>query len=390
MAMLDRRPVWVEIDLDALGSNMEKICREVKKGTLVAAVVKADAYGHGAIPAAIECLRHGADCLAVAVLDEAVELRQAGITAKILILGHTSGYRAEELINYGIDACVFRYEDAEMFSKEAERQHRSVTIHIGIDSGMGRIGYRPTVESVKEIKKISHLPGVIIEGIFTHFCVSDVTDTSFTKKQHKKFEEICDQLEREGVHIPLRHSCNSAALLNYKEYQDDMVRPGIILYGLAPSADVDIQRIGLQPVMSLKCRVNHIKEISEGDSISYGRTYIAEGTRKVASLPMGYADGLARNFSNKMHMLVHGRRVPQIGRICMDQCMIDVTDIPDIKMYDEVVIYGKQEGTCIPIEELCDMLGTIPNEMVCRIARRVPRLYLRKGKVVMRKEYLQH
>jgi alanine racemase len=381
--------MWVEIDLDTLGSNMRKIRQAVNPHALITAVVKADAYGAGAVIASKELLKNGADRLAVSVLDEAVELRQGGVTAKILILGPTDGARAEELINFGVDAAVFHYQDALIFSKEAVRQNRPVSLHIAIDSGMGRIGYRGTDEDIQEIIAISKLPNVILEGIFTHFAVADTTDKTYTREQYKKFSEICDRLKAANVNINVRHCSNSAAILDLPEYHDDMVRAGIIMYGLAPSDEVDIKPFGLEPVMSLKCCVEHVKTIQTGDSVSYGRTFIAKQPSRIASLPVGYADGYTRLLSNKAPVLIHGQRVPQVGNICMDQCMIDVTGVDDVKIGDEVVLFGKQKDTILPVEELASILGTINYEVICMLARRVPRVYTRGGVTVAYREYLQ-
>lgn len=389
MDIQKRRPMWVEIDLDALDNNMREIRRIVSDKALITAVVKADSYGAGAVIASKELLANGADRLAVAVLDEAVELRQAGITAKILILGPTTGTRAEEVINFGVDATIFRYEDALAFSKEAVRQNRPVSLHIAIDSGMGRIGYRTNEESVKEIIAISKLPNIILEGIFTHFAVADTTDKAYTKEQYKKFQWICHRLEEENVPIHIHHCCNSAAILDMPEFHGEMVRAGIIMYGLAPSDEVDMSRFNFQNVMSLKCCIDHIKMIDKGDSVSYGRKFIADGPTRIASLPVGYADGYTRMLSNKAQVLVHGKRAQQVGNICMDQCMIDITDIPEASVGDEVVLFGKQDGAELPVEELSDMLGTINYEIICMLARRVPRVYTRGGKVVANREYLQ-
>lgn len=387
--MQKRRPVWAEIDLDALDSNMREIRRIVTPGTLITAVVKADAYGTGAAIVSKELLDNGADRLAVAVLDEAVELRQAGITAKILVLGPTSGSRAEELINFGIDVPVFHYEDAVAFSREALRQHKQISLHIAIDSGMGRIGYRPTEASIQEIIKISQLPNVILEGIFTHFAVADTKDKTFTRKQYARFKHICDRLQEEHVNIHVRHCCNSAAILDLPEYHGDMVRAGIIMYGLAPSDEVDITRFNLKKVISLKCRIDHIKTIEKRDSVSYGRKFIAGGPTRIASLPIGYADGYTRMLSDKTDVLVHGKRAKQVGSICMDQCMINVTNIPDAKIGDEVVLFGAQDGAVLPVEELANILGTIDYEIICMLARRVPRVYTKGGNIIACHEYLQ-
>jgi len=389
VAMEKRRPAWAEVDLDVVGYDMRQIRSIIDPNTLVTVAVKADGYGHGAIMMAKEFLANGADRLAVAVLDEAVELRQAGITAKILILGPTSGDRAEELITYGVDACVFHYEDALAFSQEAVKQHRQVCVHIGVDSGMGRIGYRPSAEAIKEVKAINELPNVVIEGIFTHFCIADQKDKTFTHQQYRTFMAFCDQLEQEGVHIPIRHCANSAAIVDLPEYHCGMVRAGIMIYGVAPSAEVDITRLHLKQAMTFKCKVTHVKTIESGDSVSYGRHFIAKGPTKIASLPIGYADGYSRSLTNKADVLVHGQRVPQVGNICMDQCMIDVTSVPDVKVGDEVVLFGYQGDTLLPVEEIADKIGTITNEVFCMVGRRVPRVYVRGGKEVARVEYLQ-
>lgn len=385
---LTRRPLWAEIDLDAVVGNIKEIRRVTKPGTLITGVVKADAYGCGASVVAKLLLKNGADRLAVAVLDEAVELRQAGITSKILILGPTDGARAEELINYGVDACVFHMDDAKAFSDKAVELNRQVSLHIAIDSGMGRIGFKPTEESVKVIKEISKLPNVVLEGIFTHFCTADCIDKTFTKEQYRRFKWICDRLAEEKVPIHLHHCANSAAILELPEYHWDMARAGVILYGLAPSDEVDITKFNLKPVMSLKCCVTHVKMIEKGDSVSYGRKFVAEGPTKIASLPVGYADGYTRLLSNKVDVLLHGQRVHQVGNICMDQCMLDVTNVPDVKVGDEVVLFGKQGDAVIPVEELSNILGTINYEVLCMLARRVPRVYVRDGKPVGRREYL--
>ena len=388
MDMSDRRPLWAEIDLDALVNNIKEIRKATQPDALITAVVKADGYGCGSTIVAKEVLKNGADRLAVSALDEAVELRQAGITEPILILGQTSGKRAAELIAYGVDACVFQLAEAEAFSAEAVRQNRDVHLHIGIDSGMGRIGYKPTEESVAIIKEISELPNVRLEGIFTHFCTADSADKTFTNEQYKRFRWICDRLAAEKVPIHLHHCSNSAAILELPEYHWDMVRAGIILYGLEPSPEVNIKPFHLKPVMSLKCQICYIKEIEKGDSVSYGRTFIAKGPTKIATLPVGYADGYSRIMSNRIQVLVHGQRAPQVGNICMDQCMIDISGIDDVKEGDEVVLFGQQDGAILPVEELSDTLNTINYEVVCAISRRVPRVYMRDGKPVMRREYL--
>ncbi len=386
-----KRPVWAEIDLDAAAGNMRHIRQVVGSKPLITAVVKANAYGHGAVELARVFLANGADRLAVANLDEAVELRQDGITARIVILGHTDGRRAEELITYGVDAVVFHYEDAKLISEEAVRQDQTAKLHIAADTGMGRIGYRPCEESIAEIKKIAALPNVVLAGLFTHFAVADMADEEsvrFTEEQYEKFTWFCRRLEKEGVTVEVRHCCNSAGTLEYPDFHYDMVRPGIVQYGYEPSDAVKSRTFVPQPVMSLRCCVSHVKVIEPGDTVSYGRHFAADRPTKIATLPIGYADGYPRLLSSRAEVLIHGRRVRQVGNVCMDQCMIDVTDVPDVRVGDEVVLFGSQKDTVIPLEELAGLVGTIDHEILCNINRRVPRVYVQGGKVVKRKEYL--
>lgn len=386
-----RRPVWALIDLDAAAHNMEQIRELVGPEMLISAVVKANSYGHGSVELAKTFLQHGANRLAVACLDEAVELRIAGIMVKIVILGHTDGRRADELLTYSVDPAVFHYDDAKLFSDAAVRQHRLVNIHIAVDTGMGRIGYQPTEESIAEIKKIAALPHVVMEGCFTHFSVADAMDPdsmAYTKEQFAKFGWFQKRLTEEGVHINHYHCCNSAATLDHPEFYCDMVRPGIIQYGYDPSDEVSGAAYHLEPVMSLCCCVAHVKWLNPGDSVSYGRRFTATRPTCIATLPIGYSDGYSRLLSNKAEVLIHGKRVRQVGSICMDQCMVDVTDIPDVRVGDKVVLFGKDGDAEIPVEEIANLMGTIPYEVTCNINRRIPRVYVRHNKVVRRVEYL--
>lgn len=386
-----RRPVWALVDLDAAAHNMEHIRKLVGPDMLISAVVKANAYGHGSVELAKTFLQHGADRLAVACLDEAVELRFAGIMAKIVILGHTDGRRADELLTYGVDPAVFRYEDAKAFSDAAVKHHRLVSLHIAVDTGMGRIGYQPTEESIAEIKKIAALPHVVMEGCFTHFSVADMLDddsVAYTQKQYETFAWFQKRFAEEGIHINHFHCCNSAATLDHPEFYCDMVRPGIIQYGTDPSHEVSGAACELEPVMSLCCCVAHLKWLQPGESVSYGRRFTATRPTLIATLPIGYSDGYPRLLSNKTDVLIHGRRVKQVGSICMDQCMIDVTDVPDVKVGDEVILFGKDGDERITVDEIADLVGTIPYEITCNINRRIPRVYIRDHKVVRRVEYL--
>jgi alanine racemase len=376
------RAAWAEIDLDALAHNMSEIRRLARKDALVTAVIKADGYGHGAKKIAQTLLDNGADRFAIAVLDEGIELRRAGFTVPILILGYTDAERAEEIISNELEQAVYSWELAEAISKEAVKQDKTAKIHIKIDSGMGRIGLQPNNDSVQLIKKISQLPNIAIEGIFTHFAVADATDKTYTNGQYEKFSWICKELDKENVKINIRHCANSATIIDLPDMHFNMVRAGIILYGLEPSDEVLLDRIELRQAMSLKVRITHVKEIEAGQSVSYGRKFIADKKTKIASLPIGYADGYTRMLSGKAEALVKGKRVPVVGRICMDQCMIDVTGIDDVKVGDEVVLFGKQDGAFISIDELAAKLGTINYEIVCMIGKRVPRVYIKDGKIV--------
>lgn len=384
-----RRAVWAQIDLDAAAHNMRQIRKHVGPNVKIAAVVKANAYGHGSVELAKTFAENGADCFAVSSLDEAVELRRyAHIDKEIFILGHTDARRTEELLTYDIEPAVFNLKNAEFFSQEAQRLGKTLRVHIAVDTGMSRVGFQVNEFSVSEIKAIAALPNIEIRGMFTHFAVSDIKDKTFTREQYGHFRWMCKRMEEEGIHIALRHCCNSAAALELPEYYCDMVRPGIIMYGCEPSPDVDIKPYDLRPVMSLRCCIAHVKLIDAGATVSYGRHYTAPSRRKIATLPVGYADGYSRILSGKVDVLYHGHRVPQVGAICMDQCMIDVSGEANVHAGDEVVLFGRQGDSFIPIEEIAAACGTINYEIMCDISRRVPRVYMKNGKVVGREEYL--
>ena len=367
---------------------MREVRRLAQKDALVTAVIKADGYGHGAKKIAQTLLDNGADRFAIAVLDEGIELRRAGFKVPILVLGFTDKERAEEVINNDLEQAAYSWELAEALSKEAVRQGKTAKLHIKVDTGMGRIGLQPNQESVQLIKKISQLPNIAIEGIFTHFAVADAVDKEYTEGQYEKFNWICKELEKENVKINVRHCGNSAAIIDLPNMHLNMVRAGIMLYGLRPSDEVMLDRLELRQVMSLKVRISHVKEIEAGQSVSYGRKFIADKKSKIASLPIGYADGYTRMLSGKAEALVKGRKVPVVGRICMDQCMIDVTGIDDVKVGDEVVLFGKQGENFIHIDELAEKLGTINYEIVCMISKRVPRVYIKDGKIVDVQNYI--
>lgn len=384
------RPVWAEVNLDNLAHNIREVRRSVKEGTLVAAVIKADGYGHGAVEIAETLLQNGADRLAVATLSEALALRKVYRDVPILVLGYTPETSAEEVVLNHITQTVYALEQAEAFSKKAEELGRIVKVHVKIDTGMRRLGLQPDAGTVEIIKKMSRLPKLTIEGIFTHFAVADETDKSFTYSQYEKFMGLCKMLEKEDIFIPIKHVSNSAGIIDLPEMNLDMVRAGIMLYGLYPSDEVNKEEIKLKQVMSLKAKISHVKELDEGIGISYGLKYVTNRKSQIATLPIGYADGFTRLLTGKAEVLVKGHKVPVVGRICMDQCMIDVTDIEDVKRGDEVVLFGGDGENFISIDEVAKKLGTINYEIVCMIGKRVPRVYIKNNEIVKIKDDILH
>ena len=388
--MLPQR-VYAEVNLDAICQNIQNAMKKVGPDTKIMAIIKTDAYGHGAVPIARALSEIGCYAFGVATVPEAVQLRKAGIENPILILGYVFPADYDALIENNIMHAVFQYETAKALSDKAVSLGKTVTIHIKLDTGMGRIGMQPTEESVQEIQRIAALPNLEINGIFTHFASADLADEeslAYTKKQYEMFTAFCRRLEEEGVHIRVRHCCSSAGLLEYPEFHLEMVRPGIVQYGYDPSEEMPSRLFVPKPVMSLHCCVTCVKVIEPGETISYGRCFKAERPTKIATLPVGYADGYSRLLSNRVDVLIHGRRAPQVGNVCMDQCMVDVTDVPDVAVGDEVVLFGRQGTEEIRLGELAKILGTIDHEVLCNINRRVPRVYVKGGKIVKRVEYL--
>ena len=393
--MNNEKRAWAEIDLDAISENMRAIRAHVGDDTKIMAVVKADGYGHGYLEAAKTMIDSGADALAVAFIDEAIQIRKCGIDTPVLILGYTDISYAEELIEKDIMPNCYTFEMAKAVSDAGARLDKVGKIHIKIDTGMGRVGFgycgdeaakRATIE---EIERISRLPNLEIDGIFTHFSVADDDDDEYTKQQFERFSELCEKLKERGVKINLRHCCNSAGLMRFPEYHMDMVRPGIILYGLMPRGFVDKNRLKLRPAMSLKAKITNVKTVGAGASVSYGRKYITEKPTKVATVSIGYADGYSRLLSGKVEVLAGGKKCPQIGTICMDQCMIDAGDVNNISIGDEAVLFGKDSsGNELPIEEIAGIMGTINYEILCVIGKRVPRVYLKGGRVTDVHNYL--
>jgi len=367
------RPVWAEIDLAAIAHNVREIKRLLKPGTQMMAVVKADAYGHGALPVARVALASGAERLAVAILNEALALREGGIRAPILILGYTPPEQAELLVRNEITQTVFTLDMARAVSQAAVKLGKTARVHLKIDTGMSRIGVTPR-EAPDFAAAVAALPGLEVEGVFTHMAAADEADKTYTRRQFALFQEAVEGMAARGVQVALKHVANSPTTLDLAEMHLDMVRPGIILYGLWPSTEVR-REIELRPAMQLKAKVAYVKEVPADTSVSYGRKFTTTAPTVIATLPIGYADGWSRLLSNRAEVLIHGRRAPVIGRVCMDQCMVDVTGIPGVQVGDEAVLFGRQGDQFLPVEEVAAKMGTINYEMVCLISKRVPRVY---------------
>lgn len=371
------------ISLDAVEQNFREMRKNIAEDTKMIAVVKADAYGHGAVP--IAHLIEDYDYIwgfAAATAEEAVHLRQAGITKPILILGIVFDEYFPELVQYDIRPAVCEYDEAKKLSDEAALQNKTVHIHIALDTGMTRIGYADIPESVEEIKKISELPNLEIEGMFTHFARADEYDRSPAMVQFERYQDFSKRVEEAGVDIPLHHCSNSAGIIRVPEANLSIVRAGITIYGIYPSSEVERDIVKLAPVMELKSHITYVKDVPEGAAISYGGTYVADKKRRVATIPVGYADGYPRQLSNKGWVLIHGKKAPILGRVCMDQFMVDVTEIDNVKKGDEVTLLGRDGDEFISIEEIGDLCGRFSYEFACDISPRVPRVYIKDGREV--------
>ncbi len=379
--------VYATVNLDAVASNMKSMRENLPASTLIMGSVKADGYGHGSVPIAktIEPYVFG---YAVATIDEGIILRRHGINKTILILGVTHESRYEELLRYDIRTAMFQYEKAKKLSDLALKQGKKAVVHLALDTGMSRIGMKADREHAKEAAAIAALEGIEVEGLFTHFARADETDKSAYEEQYRRYKEFLGYLEELGVKIPIRHCSNSAGIVESLESNHmDMVRAGIAIYGMYPSDEVDHNSVKLTPAMEIKSCITYIKEIEAGTAVSYGGTFVADHTMKVATIPVGYGDGYVRSLSGKGDVLIHGKRAAILGRICMDQFMVDVTDIPDVQEDDEVTLLGSDGAECITMEELAEKSGGFHYEMICDIGKRIPRVYLKDGKVVGTKDY---
>ena len=374
----------VVVDMDALASNMDAI-RE-KAGVPVMAVVKADAYGHGAVQVA-RLLQDKCAFFCVSSILEAMELRQAGLTKPILLLGYTPADAYPTAIREGIRPTIFRLEDALALSRAAQEAELPARFHFAVDTGMSRIGFQVTQEDADRCAEIASLPGLYAEGLFSHFATADCADLTRAKKQAERFAEFDGMLRRRGVKVPIRHLNNSAGLMNFATPYE-MVRSGIITYGMYPSDEVDPSLLSLRPALQWLSRVTHVKTLPAGREISYGGTYVTKADTVVATIPVGYADGYRRNLSGKFYVLIHGQKAPILGRICMDQMMVDVTAIPGVQVGDRVTLVGIDGEEAITMEQISAQADSFNYEFVCGISRRVPRLYVQGGKTIHTVHYL--
>jgi alanine racemase len=370
-----RRSAWAEIDLGCIQHNIQAIKHRVGN-TQIIGVVKADGYGHGAVEVSRVLLKNDVSALAVATLDEAIQLRDANIKAPIILLGLSPASSANTIIDCNLTPIAASYSDIYGLSTLALKRKKTVEVFIALETGMGRIGYMHNKSSINEIKNISTLPNVKIKGVFSHFAAADEKDKSFSYKQIEMFNQFCDELDLAGIKTAFRTLANSAATIELPDAWFDAVRPGIILYGCYPSNEINKEIVSLKPAMSLKANIVFIKKVPAGTSISYGRNFITRRESLIATLPLGYADGYPRYLSGKGRVLINGQYAPLVGNICMDQCMIDVTDIPNVKRYDEVILIGSQGEKTILADEIAEKTDTINYEIVSRIGKRLPRIYI--------------
>lgn len=365
---------YAEIDLDAIAHNIDEVRKKVGEEVGILAVIKADGYGHGAIPIA-EKLKDKVQYLAVAAVEEAVELREAGMTLPILILGYTSPTQYEEVVRYDITQTIYTVDTAQKLSEEALRQGKCAKVHIALDTGMTRIGFVMSEASVEEIMQISRLSGIYLEGMFSHFSCADMYDKTYSKKQMAVYDWFVEELEKENICIPIKHLCNSAGIIEFDSHRFNMVRSGIMTYGLYPSDEVRTDEVILQPALSWKTHVINVKTVEAGHGVSYGATYVTDRPTKIATLSVGYADGYPRALSNKGRVIIHGEYAPIIGRVCMDQMMVDVSHIDNVQIEDIAVLVGFDGDKHISVEEAADLSGSFNYEFVCGISHRVKRVY---------------
>ncbi|MFR2711510.1 alanine racemase [Frisingicoccus sp.] len=381
--------VCAGIDLDALKYNVDGIKRCKAESAMLMGVIKADAYGHGAKVFAHELDRMGFDWFAVATADEGIELRRDGIEQPILVLGYSCEAQYPDMVQWEITPTIYSLDMAKAFDAAAEKAGKVANIHIKIDTGMSRIGFLPGEESLDEIEKIHGLRHLRIQGMFTHFACADMRDKTHVGHQIEKFRQMIDGVRQRGIPVEIFHCSNSASIMELPSEHMNLVRAGIILYGLYPSHEMEEERLPLKPVMSLYSHVVHVKEVPEGVTVGYGATYVTRRPTRIGTIPVGYADGYPRILSNRASVLIRGRRAPIIGRVCMDQFMVDVTDMPEVSVGDVVTLIGRDGEETLSVEEISEMAGSFNYEFVCDVSRRVPRVYIKNGKPVSVVNYLR-
>ena len=380
--------VYARIDLDAIASNMERMKRNLSEKTKIMAVIKADGYGHGAVQ--IAQMLENVDYIwgyAVATLDEAVVLKSEGLKKPVLVLGCVFPDQYMEMLKYDIRMNVYTEEMAEAISQMASREGMTAYMHIKLDTGMTRLGFDTSIESVEAIHRISEMKNVCMEGIFTHFAKADETDKTFSQKQIQDFMWMTEKLKEKDVEFQYEHCANSAAIIDVPDAHFNLVRAGISAFGLYPSEEVNKNNVRLKPAMALKSHVAFVKEIEAGTPISYGGTYISENPMIIATIPVGYADGYPRNLSNVGYVLIRGKKAPIVGRVCMDQFMVDVTDIDGVSFGDNVTLIGKDGNETITVEDLSDLSGRFHYEFICDLGKRIPRVFVRDGKIAEQVDY---
>ena len=367
---------WCEVDLRAIRQNMINIRKKAGQGPKVMAVIKADGYGHGAAEIG-QYIYDEADYFGVATIEEAVELREAGIDKPILVLGYTSPSLYGQNLKYDVEQTVYTMEATEKMSEEAVKSGRTARIHIALDTGMTRIGVSPDEKGLAFVQAVQRLPGISVVGLFSHLSCADMADKTYTREQLARFDFFVGLLEKNHISIPVKHVCNSAGIMEFDDHRYDMVRAGIILYGLYPSEEVRKEALELAPAMEWKTHVVNIMEPEMNRGISYGATYVTDHPCRIATISIGYADGYPRSLSNKGWVLIRGKKAPIVGRVCMDQTMVDITDIPDVKMEDVVTLIGRDGEERISVEDMADLSGSFNYEFVCDVGQRVKRIYLR-------------
>ncbi len=372
---------WAEIDLDAIAHNIKCIKKLVGEKTKILCVVKANAYGHGFFETAKTMIENGADALGVATFEEGRQLRLSGFSEPILVLGNVNTSLAADMIRYNISATITDEELARAMSNAAILQNKQAKFHIKIDTGMSRLGFSVSDESIRRIINICNLPNVMSEGIFTHLSCADEKDRTMTNLQYEKFMYVVNSLKNENINFLYRHICNSAGVIDYPEYHLDMVRPGIIIYGLYPDSDMD-KKLDLIPAMTVKARISRIDEKEADTPVSYGAAYRTSKKTKLATVPIGYADGYLRCLSGNAFMRVGDVSVPVVGRICMDQCMIDVSAVNNINVGDEVIVFGNGGDKSVTLEELAKNAGTVPHEILSLTGNRTPRVFIKNGDII--------